>query len=162
MTPSRKLLAALGLCTALTSAYSTVGCSRQGEGDRCSLLNGDRDCRDGLTCRAASTLQNSEIDRCCPDDGDYDEDVCAPRRISGSGGQGGDSGQGGAAGETGAGGGTVDGPPGFGDDCNYSSQCPEELVCTLGGVCGFECLEDRDCGDGLVCSAEQHCVASGD
>lgn len=44
-------------------------CTNQGEGDRCSTLNGNDDCQDGLVCTPGSALnppQNTDI--CCPSD----------------------------------------------------------------------------------------------
>lgn len=168
------LLVALGTGMVLSSAFSLVGCSRQGEGERCSQLNGDLDC-DGaptgpLTCHAASALQNSEIARCCYSDGSFEVKSCAPRRISasgGAGGEGGMSGDGGGAGDggnTGSGGadtGSGGGTPGFGLACNYTSQCPDPLVCTLGGTCGWECLDDRDCKSGQSCDpTDNTCITN--
>lgn len=42
-------------------------------------------------------------------------------------------------------------PAGWGTSCVLTSQCGPELVCTGRGVCGFECLEARDCASGACC-----------
>ncbi|HET9933987.1 MAG TPA: hypothetical protein VFQ35_24960, partial [Polyangiaceae bacterium] len=48
--------------TAVTLSLS-VGCSKQGEGERCDHTNaGDTDCEDGLVCTNVAPNQ----DRCCP------------------------------------------------------------------------------------------------
>ena len=54
---------------ALASALG-VGCSDQGEGERCSTQNNNDDCTSGtLVCVTAASLGKSEnFDRCCPPD----------------------------------------------------------------------------------------------
>lgn len=52
---------------ALAAIPLFVGCSNQGEGERCAVLNNSDDCQEGLTCVAGFALnppQNSDI--CCP------------------------------------------------------------------------------------------------
>jgi hypothetical protein len=66
----RKLLGK-GLATAAFIAVAVLaasgGCSNQSEGDRCSVLNGNDDCSDGLECVAAAEfLGQSGADICCP------------------------------------------------------------------------------------------------
>lgn len=65
----------------------SVACSNQGEGERCEILNDNEDCSsaDGLICTAASSLNNSISDRCCPADRlRATEAVCkAPINVSG-------------------------------------------------------------------------------
>jgi hypothetical protein len=52
-----------------------IGCSKQGEGERCDPANANLDCESGLVCRDASDLGlGSESDLsgaalCCPPDG---------------------------------------------------------------------------------------------
>jgi hypothetical protein len=52
-----------------------IGCSKQGEGERCDPANASLDCESGLVCRDASDLGlGSESDLvgaalCCPPDG---------------------------------------------------------------------------------------------
>jgi hypothetical protein len=42
-------------------------CSKQGQGERCELLNGNADCESGLVCASARELRaKDEVDRCCP------------------------------------------------------------------------------------------------
>ncbi|MBI2390147.1 MAG: hypothetical protein HYV09_11215 [Deltaproteobacteria bacterium] len=43
-----------------------------------------------------------------------------------------------------------DAPRGFGLPCEYTSQCPDPLVCRR-DVCDHECLGDRDCEGGKAC-----------
>lgn len=97
----RALLLAGGLTAALAA------CSRQGEGERCSLLNGNRDCDGGLVCTPASELRSGDdgVDRCCPVEVSSDTDRrCLPRvgGVNGTGGTGPGAGQGGQGGGGGA------------------------------------------------------------
>lgn len=139
-------------------ALLAIGCSRQPEGARCSLLNADSDCGGNLECTPASTLRDGGdgVDRCCPEAGEgTEDDRCIPR-ISG-GGSGGSPAMGGASagGEAGAPG--SDPVSGIGDACNYDSDCLLPLVCGPSGLCQPECVKDRDCPAGEVCSEEQIC-----
>lgn len=50
-----------------------LGCSQQGEGERCVRANNDADCASGLVCWSASELESEyaskfPADRCCPSD----------------------------------------------------------------------------------------------
>src|SRR6185436_16091028 len=36
--------------------------------------------------------------------------------------------------------------------CDYNSQCPEGLVCAVDGECRDQCVGDRDCVKGQVCT----------
>jgi hypothetical protein len=45
-----------------------AACSNQGEGERCEILNGNDDCKDGLICTSENLLRNANSDRCCPSD----------------------------------------------------------------------------------------------
>jgi hypothetical protein len=167
---------ALAFVLAVSAVLSLGGgCSRQSEGERCSLENGDEDCDSGLVCTPASELQQGqqdEVDRCCPPDGGTGD--CTPRgAVSGSGGGnglGGEGNEGGAGAE-----GNV------GDTCTENDDCVDPLVCSSGecaqppacvynsdcltplvcvsGECRPECIQDRDCTAGFVCSADQICVA---
>jgi hypothetical protein len=56
---------ALGLAAGTTLAFAT-GCSKQGEGERCSpSSNGNADCDDGLYCKPTG---EADFGRCCPVD----------------------------------------------------------------------------------------------
>jgi len=46
----------------LALAFSFAACGKQGPGDRCSVDNGDDDCRSGLLC----TRINPTVELCCP------------------------------------------------------------------------------------------------
>jgi|SRR6478609_10711686 len=132
-----------------------VGCQGQGEGERCSLLNQNHDCLSGLVCTAASRLKQEDgVDRCCPEDlTEAEVGSCLPRVGGGSGlgGQGGESGTGGST-SAGGSGGTV------GDEqCAYTSDCPDGLVCGPQGKCQAECQDNIDCDDGLICTSAQRC-----
>ncbi len=146
----------------LASVVSTIGCSRQEEGQRCSLANGDLDCEGNLVCTDHNKLRRGEdgVDRCCPEElGSTDTPECAQRTNSGNGNGDGDGdstgdGDGGAGGMSGG----DDGPPDLGSACDYTSECSEPLICGPSGKCQYECNGDRDCGDGEVCSDESTCV----
>jgi hypothetical protein len=59
--PSLLLLAFVGALVA------SVACSSQGEGEFCTMANGNNDCQDGLECMAAPGVTGSaNDDRCCP------------------------------------------------------------------------------------------------
>ncbi|MFO7180483.1 MAG: hypothetical protein DIU78_017415 [Pseudomonadota bacterium] len=81
----RRTLVSLGFALGLV-ALTGVGCSRQGEGERCDLgANGHSDCDDGLFCTPAV----GDVDRCCPPQGAAVEDprcVRSGRVETGSGG----------------------------------------------------------------------------
>ncbi len=160
MTSARRhpLLPATILATlSLLAAGSVGGCSRQNEGERCSLLNGNLDCDEELLCIPAGQLRGGtdDVDRCCPATGESISDSrCAPR-IGGSGNDDDNDAQGGAGGAT-DGGGPVQG---LGDACQYTSDCVLPLVCGPTGACQYECQTDRDCTGGKVCSSELTCVS---
>jgi hypothetical protein len=62
-------LAARASLIALATASVAVGCSRQGEGERCDLRGtGNEDCDSGLVCVSCLELQGHVTDRCCPPD----------------------------------------------------------------------------------------------
>jgi hypothetical protein len=94
-------LAARASLVALATASVAVGCSRQGEGERCDLLAaGNDDCDSGLVCVSCEDLADHVTDRCCPASGSSD-----PRCQKGSPGEcltrtgtGGSGGSAGAAG----------------------------------------------------------------
>jgi hypothetical protein len=144
------------------------GCARQPEGARCSRTNGNLDCEDpgtGLVCTLASELRGGDdkVDRCCPPKGEpINDDRCDPR-IGGGGGGDGDGGEGGTLNEGGSGSGTGgqggSGNPNEGAICDYNSDCDEPLVCGPRGRCQFECVQDRDCAAGFVCTLKS-CVAA--
>ncbi len=86
----RLLPLALAFPVALLQLAS--GCSRQGEGERCSHLNNDpttgesNDCAEGLVCTPGSTL-GSNTDICCLSNGQSTVPACVPGGSStGSGG----------------------------------------------------------------------------
>ncbi len=152
---SRRFLG-LVLSACVLSAPWLIGCQRQAEGERCSLLNMDADCRDNLVCTDASGLRADDgVDRCCPEVGSPISDQrCSPRR---TGGDGDGDGMGGIGGASGDGDDTL---KGFGEGCDYTSDCVLGLVCGPQGECQFECNRDRDCDAGKVCSSEQQCVTA--
>lgn len=148
-------LATFGLL-ALGASVFTPACGRQGEGERCSLQNGDNDCDGSLVCTPASRLRGDGVDRCCPESASsYDDVRCTPR-IGGSGGGTGSGGEGGATGEGGAS--ASGGSSGLGTACSYTSDCLEPLVCGPSGECQYECQTARDCATGFDCSVDFTCV----
>ena len=94
----------------LTSALVlAAGCSKQGEGERCSTDNGNADCADGLECTSSKKLLGP-ADICCPTSGGSNDPACIPGGLGGTGGGGGTGGSistgGGGTGGTGGSGGT--------------------------------------------------------
>ena len=82
--------------TALTLSLS-VGCSKQGEGERCdSTAAGDTDCEDGLVCTNVGV--GTKEDRCCPPDGATPGDSRCMRTGTSTGGQSSTGGAGGGGG----------------------------------------------------------------
>lgn len=83
-----------GLTLAVVVAFAMVApaCGKQGQGERCSRLNGNEDCEVGLTCVDGSILGQTS-DLCCP------EPLAAAtdRRCSPNTGIGGGDGTGGTA-----------------------------------------------------------------
>jgi len=149
----------------LLCASAALGCSRQEEGDRCTIANGSNDCEGDLVCTPASQLRKGDdkVDRCCPEDLETsDNSACAPNTNSGDGDGDGD-GEGGGGGTTGGGGEDGGGEPQDPDDlglaCDYPSDCSEPLTCGPRGKCQYECQTDRDCDSGETCSKERICVA---
>lgn len=141
------------------------GCTRQSEGERCSISNGDEDCDGSLVCTPASDLQQGGdgVDRCCPPAGDSVGDSRCNPRVGGGSGTGGASGSGGAngmAGDTNQGG-ASQGTGQRGASCSYTSECESGLVCGPGGVCQPECIDHVDCpAERPVCNSQQKCVAT--
>lgn len=98
-------LASRAALVALTVASVAVGCSRQGEGERCDLAAaGHDDCDSGLVCTSCRVLQGHVVDRCCPPAGTSSSDPrCASAPESeclsrtGTGGSGGSAGSAGAS-----------------------------------------------------------------
>jgi hypothetical protein len=73
---TRLALRAILLFSAASSVV--VGCSGQGEGERCdSIANGNADCDDGLTCTSCTELAENIVDRCCRADGSSADPRCA-------------------------------------------------------------------------------------
>jgi hypothetical protein len=108
---------ARGAIVAFGVALSFVGCSRQGEGERCVFeAAGNTDCDDGLFCIPCRQLRGGTVDRCCPRDPGAESDVDCQRAdadrppeacgivppTGGTGGQGGIGGQGGTSGQSGS------------------------------------------------------------
>jgi hypothetical protein len=102
---------AQGAIVALGLALTFVGCSRQGEGERCDFnAAGDTDCDEGLVCVTCPELRTGTVDRCCPATPGAESDAaceradverlgeCNPTTASG-----GTTGSGGSAGSGGAG-----------------------------------------------------------
>src|SRR5690606_32910768 len=97
---------------------------------------------------------------CCPDGGSATDERCR-RRGSGSDGMGGMGGQTGAGGGSSSAGGSSSGGSSSGTRCDYTSDCPEGLVCGASGRCQPECKGDRDCDEGLSWSDKQNGIAPG-
>ncbi len=66
---TRKLISLVSL------VLFAVACSKQGEGERCNIINNSQDCEDGLTClppsgndvcETANATYNCKPYRCCP------------------------------------------------------------------------------------------------
>lgn len=100
--PVPNTLQAACLSLLLAGGLSVVlsACARQGEGERCSLLNGNQDCGGNLVCTPASELRGGDdgVDRCCPPEETSDTDRrCLPRvgGLNGTGGTGPGAGEGG-------------------------------------------------------------------
>ena len=101
---------------AVSVTLAFVGCSRQGEGERCDRqAAGDEDCDTGLRCIRCTDLAKGTIDRCCPpgaSSGDCERADparqpidCAEVQATGcTGGTSGTSGTGGRSGSAGSGG----------------------------------------------------------
>lgn len=141
--PVRRALGA-----SLVALVLLVACSRQEEGDRCSVENDDNDCESGLICIDYHDLRGGEADevsRCCPPEGEPISNArCTP--LIGGGGNGGGN-AGGQAGETSVSSNTT------GADCSYNNDCTADTVCGPQGKCQAECQEDRDCVAPKVCGA---------
>lgn len=99
--PRRIRTPLLLLATVSAVVAIAAGCSKQGEGERCSIAaNNSEDCEDGLICTQANTLVDSggtPVDRCCPPMGEQIGDTrCLPGTgAPGTGGTGGTGGSGG-------------------------------------------------------------------
>lgn len=90
-------------------ASIVVACSKQSEGDRCEVLNGDADCESGLVCTSARDLNaTDEVDRCCPpSESPFSDSRCdrsGPGPVTGTGGATSTGGQGSIGGAAGSGG----------------------------------------------------------
>jgi len=158
-------LLAVGLLLS-SGSLVTFGCSRQPEGERCSLKNADLDCNGELSCTPSTNLRfgSDKVDRCCPDTG-FNDTRCTPGRSTGTGGSSGLGGEGGGEGGGDGQGGAGGAGNGQGETCNYNSECKLPLVCkttcpetgSCANSCEFECNEDRDCLNGFRCTANS-CV----
>jgi len=87
----------------ITLGSYAQGCSRQGEGERCSRLaggDGDDDCEEGLICKSGDELGGGS-DICCPPEGSTNP-ACIPNALTGGGGAG-TGGEGGSTSSTGGG-----------------------------------------------------------
>ena len=104
MSKSRVWQSAVTLLVATAVSLSlSVGCSKQGEGERCDYPKaGDSDCDDGLFC-----VNVDKQDRCCPPQGAAISDSrCQGQITSGSGGTSSTGGTSSAGGTGNASGGT--------------------------------------------------------
>jgi len=111
------LMFARGAIVAFGVALSFVGCSRQGEGERCDFTAAGRtDCDDGLVCITCPVLRAGTVDRCCPATPGAETDArceradvervgeCpTPGSTGGTTGSGGSGGSGGSSGSAGTG-----------------------------------------------------------
>lgn len=161
------------LILALSIAPALFGCSRQGEGERCSPDNADSDCEDNLVCTELRDAEAVTFHRCCPEAGEPSSDErCELAGVVGDG----DASDGGAGGMMSSG----DEPVGLGEDCStsdcvaplacnavdrcdfqncvYTSDCVAPLICLPGGTCNYECRDERDCDAGETCSTDLTCV----
>jgi hypothetical protein len=179
MTVRRSSALLFGLpCAAIVCALlGDAGCRKQGEGDRCDVLNRNADCDSGLECVAANLLLSDDADRCCPPEGEVSAERACRRRVTLGGGtpSTGEAGAGGTP--TGAAGGAAAGAPSAGGaagatptegdsgtsglDCAYPSDCPLGQTCGPRGLCQPECQADRDCAPGEQCTANGVCVVPG-
>ena len=98
---------ARGAIVAFGLALSFVGCSRQGEGERCDFsAAGNTDCDAGLVCVTCLQLRTGTVDRCCPETpGAETDSACEradvarePGECGAASSTGGTSGSGGSAG----------------------------------------------------------------
>jgi hypothetical protein len=102
---------AQGAIVTLGLALTFVGCSRQGEGERCDFTAaGDTDCDEGLVCVKCPELRTGTVDRCCPATPGAETDAACERADVDRIGEcnptissGGTTGSGGSAGSGGAG-----------------------------------------------------------
>jgi hypothetical protein len=134
---------------AALSVTLLTGCGKQGEGERCSILNGNQDCEGSLICVRADDLRSSDdVSRCCPSDASSASDSrCA--RLTGTGNGNNPMSGGGQGGEA---------PTSRA--CEYDSECSAGMKCGSQGSCIAECLTDRDCGSGEICTAQGACTPS--
>jgi hypothetical protein len=161
----------------LAILLAIASCSDQGEGERCDVNSGNKDCASGLFCVPAALLDPSvnRGDRCCPETVTASTDTRC-RRGGGLANNGGSAGAeaGGSAGES-TGGASTAGSPGSGGTeaqagtagtgaapCLYNSDClPANEVCGPTGHCQLECYLDKDCVTPLRCDVSNHtCVTS--
>jgi hypothetical protein len=78
-------LATRASLVALAVASVAVGCSRQGEGERCDFdAAGDDDCDSGLVCTTCERLADRVTDRCCPPGGGSSDSRCALATFEGT------------------------------------------------------------------------------
>jgi hypothetical protein len=159
----------------LAILVAIASCSDQGEGERCDVNSGNKDCASGLFCVPALDLADkSQGDRCCPETLTASTDArCRRGGATNTGGSAGAE-TAGAAGE-GTGGATMGGSPGSGGTgaeagtagtgatpCLYNSDClAANEVCGPTGYCRLECNQDKDCSPPLRCDVPNHmCVTS--
>jgi hypothetical protein len=110
---------AQGAIVAFGVALSFVGCSRQGEGERCDFnAAGNTDCDEGLVCVTCPELRTGTVDRCCPAPGAETDVDCQRADVERVGECGATISTGGTSGNAGSGGaggaGTMGGMSGTG------------------------------------------------
>lgn len=69
------------LAATVAAAALFAACSQQGEGERCTIENGNDDCGEGLVCTSAEQL-GGNADICCPPSGS-EEPACIPGGLAG-------------------------------------------------------------------------------
>jgi hypothetical protein len=69
-TASRYRIVSIVVCTAVAAFVALSACSNYEEGERCEVLNGNEDCKDGLQCTPKAQINTpyDSSDRCCPVD----------------------------------------------------------------------------------------------
>jgi len=136
------MLAASALA-GLAMLAASDGCDpNQGDGERCDTTD---DCADGLVCYPPV---------CCPPDRQSSSSPDCRTGTTTLTDSGIDAATDGADSGADAADVTPDTltlPDGFGNVCQYNSDCPGALVCLPGGTCGFQCDGDRDCPSGEHC-----------
>lgn len=76
----RSVVLAVAAFVVGTLAVAPVGCSTQGEGERCERKNGNNDCAEGLVCKSGKDL-GGNADICCPESGSTNPE-CNPGAVT--------------------------------------------------------------------------------